>query len=193
LQRERFTPAVGIPFGAGQKKQPGHHTYQRRRRRIEMGKFRERCTSLARVLVLAGAAAISLCATALGQGSAPNAKDQPYVVEYYYKARWGYADEFIKLFKKNHLPVLKKQIETGRITKVSAVRPRLHATEEGRWDYRVTITFRNVGVTADGFDEQALARELYPDQELFRKEEQRRFEILIGHWDVPITDVDLEK
>ena len=26
-----------------------------------------------------------------------------------------------------------------------------------------------------------------------KKEEQRRFEILAGHWDVPVTDVDLEK
>ncbi len=44
-------------------------------------------------------------------------QDKPYAVEYYYKARWGYADEFIRLFKKNHYPVLKKQIELGRISK----------------------------------------------------------------------------
>ena len=36
--------------------------------------------------------------------------DQPYVIEYYYTARWGHADEFIELFKKNHLPVLLKQV-----------------------------------------------------------------------------------
>lgn len=158
-----------------------------------MGNILEREYALARVLIIAGAAVISLISITMAQPPGPGTKDLPYVVEYYYKARWGYADEFIKLFRKNHLPVLKKQIEIGRITKVSAVRPRLHATEDGRWDYRVTITFKDVGVTADGFDEQALARELYPDQESFRKEEQRRFEILIGHWDVPIIDVDLEK
>jgi len=27
---------------------------------------------------------------------------------------------------------------------------------------------------------------------MFKKEEQRRFEILIGHWDVPIVDVKLD-
>ncbi|MEP7343595.1 MAG: hypothetical protein ABI977_38095, partial [Acidobacteriota bacterium] len=37
-----------------------------------------------------------------------HAQEQPYVVEYYYKAKWGFADEFLTLFKKNHLPVLKK-------------------------------------------------------------------------------------
>src|SRR5262245_22061105 len=65
--------------------------------------------------------------------------DKPYTVEYYYKVKWGFADEFIRLFKKNHFPVLKKQIETGRMLKVTAVKPRYHNTEDGRWDYRVTI------------------------------------------------------
>ena len=67
------------------------------------------------------------------------AADKPYVVEYYYKARWGFADEFIRLFRKNHYPVLKKQIGMGRILKITAARPRFHATEDGRWDYRITI------------------------------------------------------
>ena len=129
---------------------------------------------------------------AQGQESRSPALDKPYVVEYYYKARWGYADEFIRLFRKNHFPVLRKQIEMGRLLKVTAVKPRLHATEDGRWDYRVTIVFKNVLMTNDGFDEPALQKSLFPDQETFQKEEQRRFEILLGHWDVPIDDVPLQ-
>jgi hypothetical protein len=144
---------------------------------------------------LAGAVLISLwcvpCAL-FGQESRTGAADRPYVIEYYYKARWGCADEFIRLFKKNHYPLLKKQIELGRILKVSAVKPRFHATEDGRWDYRVTIVFKNVQVTNDGFDDSAITKVLYPDQETFRREEQRRFEILAGHWDVPVEDLDLE-
>jgi hypothetical protein len=61
------------------------------------------------------------------------ASDKPYVIEYYYKAKWGHAEEFIALFKKNHYPVLKKEIELGRILKVFAQVPRYHATEDGRW------------------------------------------------------------
>jgi hypothetical protein len=124
---------------------------------------------------------------------APDGTDKPYVVEYYYKARWGYADEFIRLFKKNHYPVLKKEKELGRILQVSASSPRFHSTEDGRWDYRVTIVWKNIGVTNDGFDAQPLIKQLFPDQETYKKEEQRRFEILAGHWDAPVTDVDLEK
>jgi hypothetical protein len=119
--------------------------------------------------------------------------DEPFVADYYYKAKWGYADEFIRLFKKNHFPVLQKQIENGRILKVTAVRPRYHATEDGRWDYRVTIVFKNAAVANDPSGEEAIIKQLFPDQETFRREEQRRFEILLAHWDVPILDVALDK
>ncbi len=120
-----------------------------------------------------------------------NTQDKPFVVEYYYKAKWGHADEFITLFRKNHYPLLKKQVEMGRMLKVSAVAPRYHGTEDARWDYRVTIVFKNATVANDGFDEKALIQQLYPDQETYKKEEQRRFEILHAHWDLPIKDVDL--
>ncbi len=116
---------------------------------------------------------------------------RPFVVEYYYKARWGCADEFLALFRKNHWPVLQKQVEAGRLLRVTAAKPRYHAPEEGRWDYRVTIVFRNAAAAADSSGEAAIARELFPDQETFRREEQRRFEILLAHWDVPIQDVEL--
>jgi hypothetical protein len=78
---------------------------------------------------------LPLSAPAKAQSPQPKANDDPFVADYYYKAKWGYADEFIRLFKKNHFPILKKQIETGRILSVTAARPRYHATEEGRWDY----------------------------------------------------------
>jgi hypothetical protein len=116
-------------------------------------------------------------------------QDQPYIIEYYYKAKWGYADEFIQLFKKNHLPVLKKQIETGRIMSVKIEKPRYHSTEDGRWDFRVTIVFKNVVALHDPVGEDAIIKQLYPDQEKFKREEQRRFEILMAHWDTPIVGV----
>ncbi len=120
-------------------------------------------------------------------------EDQPYVVEYYYKARWGHAEEFIQLFRKNHFPVLAKQIDEGRINRVTGARPMHHGTEDGRWDYRVTIVWKNVQVAHSQWEnEKAKLKELYPDQESFQKEEQRRFRILLAHWDLPIESVDLE-
>ena len=118
--------------------------------------------------------------------------DRPFVVEYYYKTKWGHADEFLKLFKKNHYPVLKKESEMGRIVKVWMDQPRYHTTEDGRWDYRVTIVFKSATVANEPFDEAALQKQLYPDQDTFQREEQRRFEILDAHWDLPVKTVDLE-
>src|SRR5208282_4121910 len=69
---------------------------------------------------------------------------------------------------------------------------RYHTTEDGRWDYRVTIVFKNAAVANDNFDSAPLIKQLYPDQDTYKKEEQRRFEILDGHWDLPIKDVDLD-
>jgi hypothetical protein len=126
-------------------------------------------------------------------GATVETKDEPYAVEYYYKAKWGHADEFLALFKKNHYPVLKKEMELGRILRVSMAAPRLHSTEDGRWDYRVTIVFKSAAIANDNFDTETLLRQLFPDQESYRKEEQRRFEILDGHWDVPVKDVVLDK
>ncbi len=130
---------------------------------------------------------------AQGQAEGKHA-ERPFVVEYYYTAKWGHADEFIKLFKKNHYPVLKKQVESGRMLRVSAIKPRYHATEEGRWDYRVTIVFKDVEAAfAPPGVEEAIKKELFPDQATFHAEEERRFEILQAHWDVPIDDVELEQ
>jgi hypothetical protein len=117
---------------------------------------------------------------------------QPFTIEYYYKTKWGHADEFLTLFKKNHYPLLKKEVEMGRIVKVWMDQPRYHTTEDGRWDYRVTIVFKNATVANEPFDEDALKKQLFPDQANYQKEEQRRFEILDAHWDLPIKTVDLE-
>jgi hypothetical protein len=120
-------------------------------------------------------------------------QNKPYTVEYYYKARWGFQDEFIQLFKKNHYPVLKKEIELGRILQVTATTPVYHFTEDGRWDYRITIVWKNSAMLSDDFNAETITKELYPDQETFKKEEQRRFEILLAHWDLPVETLDLQK
>jgi len=54
----------------------------------------------------------------------------------------------------------------------------------------VTIVYKNSTVaTSPNPDEAAFVKELWPDQDTYKKEEQRRFEILLGHWDLPVTDV----
>lgn len=116
--------------------------------------------------------------------------DQPYTVEYYYKVQWGHQQEFLNLFLKNHYPLLKKIVASGRMLSVKIESPAYHTTEDGRWDYRVTIRFKNstLATTANP-DEEAFIKELWPDRATYKSEEQRRFEILLAHWDLPVTDI----
>ena len=151
-------------------------------------------------MILRSAGLLVMLLTCLTINSPTNAQppqnksnDDAFVADYYYKAKWGYADEFIRLFKKNHFPVLKKQMETGRILSVTAAKPRYHPTEDGRWDYRVTIVFKNMAAASDQASEEPIIKQLFPDQETYKREEQRRFEILLAHWDVPIVSVPLDK
>jgi hypothetical protein len=125
------------------------------------------------------------------QGAPPQGgADQPYTMEYYYKVQWGHQQEFLQLFLKNHYPLLKKIVESGRMLAVKIETPSNHMTEDARWDYRVTIRFRNstVATTANP-DEELLIKQLWPDQDTYKREEQRRFEILLAHWDLPVSDI----
>ncbi|MGA2195974.1 MAG: hypothetical protein ABSH40_11950, partial [Bryobacteraceae bacterium] len=81
-----------------------------------------------------------LAQTLLAQGAPPQgAANQPYTMEYYYKAQWGHQQEFLQLFLKNHYPLLQKIVESGRMLSVKIEQPSNHMTEDARWDYRVTI------------------------------------------------------
>ena len=127
----------------------------------------------------------------LAQGAPPQgAPDQPYAMEYYYKVQWGHQQEFLQLFLKNHYPLLQKQAASGRILSLKIEQPANHTTEDGRWDFRVTIRFKNstLATTADP-NEERLIKQLWPDQRTYQREEQRRFEILLAHWDLPVTDI----
>jgi hypothetical protein len=136
-----------------------------------------------------------LALPALAQGAPPQGgANQPYTMEYYYKVQWGHQQEFLDLFLKNHYPLLKKSVEKGRMASVKIETPANHMTEDARWDYRVTIKFKNstVATTSDPDDESDV-RQLWPDQATYKREEARRFEILLAHWDLPVSDITPKK
>ena len=119
-------------------------------------------------------------------------KDEPFTIENYYKVKWGYADEFIDLWKTNHYPLLKKAKEKGDIISVTAEKPKLHSGEDTRWDFKVTITFKNAVLAFDPNLTIPYKQQLYPDQDKLTKDEQHRFELLIAHWDMMIDKVELK-
>jgi len=114
-------------------------------------------------------------------------------VWYFYKVRWGFQEEFVALFKKNHLPVLKAQQEAGRMSAVRAFAPTNHGDGRADWTFAVAITFPSVAAMSSPSNEDAIVKRLYPDQATFKREEQRRFEILDAHWDVPLNELVLTR
>lgn len=127
------------------------------------------------------------------KASAQNAQVQaaPITIENYYKIKWGYAEEFIALWKKNHYPLLKKLVDKGDILSIKAESPIIHSGEDTRWDFKVTITFKNEHLAFDYSIIDPFKKQLYPDQESYKKAEIHRFELVIAHWDVPVETIAL--
>lgn len=122
---------------------------------------------------------------------AARAEDPPVTVAYYYKVRWGHQQEFEGLFFKNHYPILQAQKE--RIREVQVFRPTYHGDGRADWTFLVVIRYATWAALGGPNEEEAIARRLFPDQEAFKREEARRFEILDAHWDVPLAPVAAPK
>jgi hypothetical protein len=122
----------------------------------------------------------------------PTPLDAPVTVEYYYKVKWGYHDEFIELFRKNHYPILMEQVKSGRLLKVQAFEPRFHGEGRSDWTFMTVLVFKNWQALGDGSGTPEITRRLFPDQATYKLEEQRRFEILDAHWDVPLKPLPME-
>ncbi len=115
--------------------------------------------------------------------------DAPVTVAYYYKIRWGFHDEWLDLFRRNHLPLLREGVRSGRMLDVKVYQPRFHGDGRADWDVMVTITYRDWAAIEAHSEDELVAR-LFPDREGHRANEQRRFELVEAHWDVVLEELD---
>jgi len=127
------------------------------------------------------------------QAPAPQAANAPKTVWYFYRVKWGFQDEFQSLFARNHLPVLREEMKSGRIVSVKTFVPSYHGDGRADWTFAVAITYKDVAAFVAPSGDEEIQRRLYPDRAKFLKEEQRRFEILDAHWDVPLNELDLSR
>jgi hypothetical protein len=123
----------------------------------------------------------------------PAADPVPVTIEYYYRIKWGSAEEFSRLYDKNHAPLLEEMKKLGFIRSIRVQEPMTHMSGGTRWDMRVTIVFRDAtaAISDPEWDKQwSAARErLYSDSKRFEAEETARFNLLEEHWDVIVNDL----
>jgi len=138
--------------------------------------------------VLAAASALALAGLAAGAGAqAQPAAEKPYQVEWVYRVKYGFQSEWWTIFQKYQIAILDREQQLGYVTRYVVVRPGLHTSEDSRWDYRVVITYPNyAGATHEG----EVDRLLFPDRASEARDEQRRWELTLNHWDLPIREVD---
>ncbi len=115
----------------------------------------------------------------------------PYtVIEYYYKVQWGHQQEFLDLFLEESLPAA----EEDRLYRPhdccqsrSPCLPHHWKTAAGTIASTITYPTRTAAVTANPVEEALISSSIPISRH--KREEQRRFEILFLHWDLPVTDI----
>jgi len=144
-------------------------------------------------LTIVAVAGLAMLTAVRAQAPAGQSADRPErTTWYFYKVKWGYQDEFVQLFQRNHLPILREEMKSGRIKDVRTYVPTYHGDGRADWTFAVVIVYKDVAAMTAPSQDAEIAKRLYPDQGKFQKEEQRRFEILEAHWDVPLNEVVLK-
>ncbi|HEY4213288.1 MAG TPA: hypothetical protein VGM84_17540 [Steroidobacteraceae bacterium] len=126
----------------------------------------------------------------MATGQVPKPGVKGYEVEWVYRVRYGFIDEWWDLFRKYQIPVLDREKALGYILDYRIYHPQFHTDEASRWDYRVEITYRDV----DGSKhEDEITQILFHDAATRKRDENRRWELTTNHWDLPIYQVDTTK
>jgi len=138
-----------------------------------------------KIFFAAAASALLLASAVDAQTTSPGT--QPYRVEWVYRVRYGYQDEWWKIFQRYQVAILDREKQLGYVTDYVIERPGLHTSEDARWDFRIVITYPN---WAGSRHEGEVERQLFPDRQALARDEQRRWELTVNHWDLPIHTID---
>ena len=132
-------------------------------------------------------AAALLSFSALGLAASPAAAAEPYQVEWVYHVRYGHQGEWWNLFRKYQVAILDREKQLGYVTDYTIKRPGLHTSEDAHWDYRIIITYPSYDASQH---EGEVERALFPDRAALNRDEDRRWELTVNHWDLPIHRID---
>ena len=144
---------------------------------------------MSRALSLAILIALLSATGARAQAPPQQAAGEPKTTWFFYTVKWGFQDEFLDLFQRNHYPILKEMEKAGQYVSVKTFVPENHG--DGRADWTFAVELVEPAKRPASPTEAEIVAKLYPDRAKLQKEEQRRFELLVAHWDVPLNRVDL--
>lgn len=113
------------------------------------------------------------------QGAVANA---PFVVEQTYWIKPGKELQFISLFEKNRVPLLRAKIKEGRALWMRLSRPHFNATNE-QWDLRVIVAWRNADSAMERISQSKAQAAM---------EQQFMEELIVERTDVPVQEWSLD-
>ena len=74
----------------------------------------------------------------LAQAPAPSA-EATRTTWYFYTVKWGFQNEYLDLFQRNHYPILKAQLDAGVYTRVRTLVPENHGDGRADWTFAVEL------------------------------------------------------
>ena len=113
------------------------------------------------------------------------ATSNPFIVEQTFWIKPGKELQFIELFEKNRVPMLRARLKDGDILWVRLSRPQFNAVNE-QWDLRLTVAWR----TADNaMDRITLAKtQMAKDTQRMSMEQQIMDELILARTEVPVQE-----
>src|SRR3954464_3061958 len=102
-----------------------------------------------------------------------DSQPRPIAAAYFYTVKWGFQEEWLELFTRNHWPLLRERLQRGDFSDVRLYTPRFPGDGRARLEVMVTITYAD-WAQMDAHTEREIRERLFPDQEQYAAEEQRR-------------------
>ncbi len=143
------------------------------------------CLSLL-VVSLASASAFAQASNGAGAG-------KPVVSVSYYKLPPGRQDEWLALYKKYHLPIMKYEKEHGQVISETIYTRAIHHISPS-WDIAIMIVAPPPEKRPKAEKTRAeLIRSLFADLDDYVKGERARWAMTQEHWDEQWIEVDIDK
>jgi hypothetical protein len=108
----------------------------------------------------------------------------PFVVEQTYWIKAGKELQFIGLFEKNRVPLLRAKIKDGRVLWVRLSRPPFNASND-QWDLRVTVAWRDADSALEPITQAKT--QLTTEQQIIEELIVQRTDVPIQEWSVSGT------